>query len=365
MNWLEEQEELVKMGFVVRELEIGNTSAVLIYPSKKAMFEINWTTDLLQYRSSMWMREKKIPISLSFKKFFNWGERENIFAPPTDLSGGVFMEKLDGSTLIVSKWNGFLLARTRGTVDARDLEFGFEIEDLKRLYPKAFDNDWIDSENYTLLFEWTSPFNRIVLDYGDEPQIKLIGAINHNFYTMLNQTMLDSISKELDVERPAYYNFDSVETMLQTIKDLKGKEGICAYFDQDILKVKGDEYLALHAFKSHCHINSIIDMFLAYDRPSYNEFSEKIQLSFDYECFQLAQGIMSQVCDAAVKIEKMIEHMRTFCGRLKGLERRVQAAKIIESYGDSARAGAAFTILDGKQIDDKTYKKFLYQFTKG
>lgn len=365
MTWLEEQQKLIEMGFIVREEEIGDTEVVLISPSKGAMFDINWTPELLQYRSSMWMKEKKEPISLSFKKFFNWGERSEIFAPPADLTDAVLLEKLDGSTLIVSKFNGHLIHRTRGTVNAQDLESGFEIEELIKKYPKAFHNKWVDMEEYTFLYEWTSPFNRIVLDYGDEPDIHLIGVIENFSYNMLSQDRVDIIAQAIGVKRPTYYTFKDVEDMLSTIAAFKGKEGACAYFDQDILKVKGDEYLALHAFKNHCHINSIIDMFLAYDRPSYSEFTERVESAFDYECLRMAQGIISQVCDASKQIEQMLAHMQSFCDQIKDLQRKEQAAKIIEAYGNTERSGAVFTILDGKKVNDKSYKRFLYQLTKG
>jgi hypothetical protein len=41
------------------------------------------------------------------------------------------VEKLDGSTLIVSKYNGQYILRTRGTVDASKLANGFELELFK------------------------------------------------------------------------------------------------------------------------------------------------------------------------------------------------------------------------------------------
>ncbi len=77
------------------------------------------------------------------------------------------VEKLDGSLLIVSKYNGQYILRTRGTVDASIMANGHELEIFKNtILSKLADNN--DTWDYSVLFEWLSPINKIVLNYGDE-----------------------------------------------------------------------------------------------------------------------------------------------------------------------------------------------------
>ena len=50
---------------------------------------------------------------------------------------------------------------------------------------------------------------------------------------------VDKYAKLFNIERPKTYLFKDIPNMLDTVKNLKGKEGICLYYNnhQDILKV--------------------------------------------------------------------------------------------------------------------------------
>lgn len=368
MTWEQEQIELLKRGFVIRECNIGPHEAVLVYPAKGNLFEIKWDDDIMKYRSSMWLKKEKKLISASFPKFFNWGEHVDLTPLPTDLKGSVLMEKIDGSALIVSKYDKVLIHRTRGTIDAQELPTGNEIQYLKLKYPNAFDNKWINSELISLIYEWTSPNNQIVIDYGTDPDIYLVGGIYHGDYSLIEQQDLDSIGKQINVKRPRIYSYNSITDMLSAVQAFKGIEGICLYFgeeQQQILKVKGADYLAKHAFKSHCTLESVIDMFLAKGKPSYNEFISQLTTEFDYECCQMAVPFVSRVCTAYKEIEKIIEHNQKFANNVRHMSRKDAALSIIKAYGDTNRSGFVFKALDNKKLDDKDYKKLFFQMLKG
>ena len=80
-----------------------------------------WSRDTLHFRSSVW-NEKGELVSASFPKFFNNGESPDLYPNPESFSDWVTPEKIDGSTLIVSKYKGQLIVRTRGTLDATRLD---------------------------------------------------------------------------------------------------------------------------------------------------------------------------------------------------------------------------------------------------
>lgn len=349
-------------NFLVHEHEIAGETCYLVQPNH---IGAKWSKTNLHQRSSLWNSQGEL-ISASFKKFFNWNEQPDLVPIPENLSLAFLMEKLDGSTLAVSKYKGKTIIRTRGTVDATKLDNGFEIEVLKKKYPLAFDITGSDTSDFTFLYEWVSPVNKIVLDYGSEPDIYLIGVISHEDYTLWNQHMVDDIAKEIGVKRPRRFDYSSVKEMLDAIEVLQGQEGICVYFNggQEIRKVKSAQYLALHRFKSNATLENTIDLYFELNRPSYTEFEKQLIEKFDYECFEMVRGYASNVCDAIKEVNNIVDGFKTFAEKVKGLSRKDAAVLVLQAYGETNRASFVFNIIDGKVLDNDKIKKILYQVLK-
>lgn len=329
-----------------------------------------YTKDTLKFRSSVW-NDKGEPVSFSFKKFFNWLEQPGLtsFIPHSidDAQGGTqILEKLDGSTLIVSKYKGELITRTRGTINAELLDNGHEINVLKAKYPLAFDNAYLNQENVSFLFEWVSPINRIVIDYGLEPDIYLIGVISHDDYSLVYQSELDVLAEEIGVKRPKYFQFNTIPEMISAVEALKGQEGVCVYYNygQDIRKAKALEYLAIHKFKEKATLENVVDLFCEYNYPSYSDFEGKLVKQFDFECWKLIQSLASRVCDAYKEVLVIKSAMQDFANSVRQLSRKDAAIKILSSYGQTNRASFVFQLLDGKELGRESIKKLLYQVLK-
>jgi len=352
--------EELNQEFIVRPEKFGDETLYLIFPQH---IGCTWTKDNLIFRSSIWSAQGEL-VSASFKKFFNWGEKSNLVPEPNEkeFKNCYIREKMDGSTLIVSKYKDHLIHRTRGTFDASVLDTGYEIEWFKEKYPNVFDNEYI-SNGYSILYEWTTPDNRIVIDYGKEPDLTLIGAVKHEDYSMVHQTKLGGISEVVGVEASPLWTFDGIDNMIETVKAFKGREGVCIYFNngQDIKKLKGIEYLALHAFKGQVSTKNIIALFLEYDRPAYNEFMSKIEEVFDYECSQMALPYVSRICDAYKEVQSILDGMERFVEPLKNKARKEAALAIISAYGKTNRSGYVFKLLDEKELDKDSYTKLLFQ----
>lgn len=349
-------------NFLVQERMLNGETVWLINPNH---IGCKWARHTMHFRSSLWNNEGKL-ISASFKKFFNFGEQPDLAPVPTTLKGHRLIEKLDGSTLIVSYYKGKMIARTRGTVDATGLDNGYEIEVLKARYPKAFSNKDLLTERHSLIYEWVSPVNKIVIDYGDAPDLYLIGAISHEHYTLAPQGVLNELAQEIGVKRPQVFSFDSVAEMLAGIEKLQGQEGLCIYTPdgQDIRKVKSAWYLALHRFKENANIETVLDLFVEYGYPSYNEFETKLTTQFDYECFQMVRAFASRVVDAHKEVEAIKAGMGRFIEPLKAVSRKEAAQNIIASYGQTNRASFCFQLLDGKTLDGDANKKLFWQVLK-
>jgi len=354
--------QIDRENFLVQERMFNGETVFLVNPNH---IGAKYTRETLKFRSSLWNSDGEL-ISASFPKFYNWLEQPELSPVPTTLKGHRLIEKVDGSTLIVSKYKGGLIIRTRGTVDARALENGHEIDGLIEAYPKAFNNYHLDSRNVSLIFEWTTPSNKIVLDYGDKPQIWLIGLIWHSDYSLESQESLDKIAFDLGVGRPRVFNFGSVAEMLDAVEKLQDQEGLCVYSPngQVIKKVKSARYLCYHRFKSNANIETVLDLFVEYGYPPYTEFEDRLVTEFDYECFNMVRGFASQVSDAWEQVAEIKAGMGRFVGPLIGLPRKEAAQKIIAAYGTTNRASFCFQILDKKTLDHDANKKLMWQCLK-
>ena len=296
----------VPEDFIQKHSNEYGEELVLITPKHQGCV---WTRDNLIFRSSIWSLDGTL-ISASFPKFFNWNEKDNLISAPNSLINTTAVEKIDGSTLIISYFKGQTIIRTRGTFNVNIFENASEVKTLKQRHPKAFQP--IDGVSY--IFEWYSPTNKIVLNMGDEPLLFLVGAISHADYSLLTQFTLDMLATQLNVPRPTTLTFSSVDTLLAEVLAFKGKEGVCLYYNQDqhIKKVKGAAYLALHAFKSDLSINNLLEVYVEQGRPSYTDFYNYIAEHFDYECAEAAKGNASILCDANKEVVKIVDHMIKF-----------------------------------------------------
>ena len=352
-----ELDSLKEQGFIVKEGQIAGDDVVLVFP---AHMGVEWNKDNMIYRSSIWTLQGE-PVSLSLPKFFNYGEQPNLVPDPTTLQGSIAIGKIDGSLLCTSKYKDEFIARTRGTFDARILDNGFEIDELLKKYPKVANNKYINSEEYSVIYEWVSPNNKIILDYGAEPDLFLTAVIRHKDYKLLSQAEVDKISLEIDVQRPEQFEFSDIGTMLSSIKALQGQEGICLYYGDDgqcIKKVKSDEYLSLHRFKSNLSPKNMLEMYFQYGKPDYDTFMKYIERDFDYENAVASSEMIEMVIQVHEDFNVEMKHIKRLVAPLKKLP-RAEAARAIMSKMDKSKTGLAFNALDDKEIPDMKLKDIL------
>ena len=351
--------------FMVHEHSLNGEIVHLIQPQH---IGTKWTQDNKHMRSVVVNYEGEV-ISAGFPKFTNYGENPEHFPVPTSLRNCTVMEKLDGSLLVVSKYKGQYILRTRGTVDASTMANGHELELFKEKFLKRLTHDTPDTWNVSILFEWVSPINKIVLNYGDEPDWYVVGIVHHSDYSLYSQEDLDMWAKNKGFKRPATYTFTDVNDLLQNVDQWKGKEGVCVYSknDQTIHKVKGAWYLALHHMKSELsNIEKVMDVWLEQGMPDYNTFYNYIFTTFDYELAEQCKGMISRIADGKKEVNKIVDGMNDFVNnRLRSLStRKEQAQLVISSYGETNRASFLFKLLDGKSLGKEEYKKLMFQVLK-
>ena len=354
---------LIGDDFLKKEGEFGGRKAILVNPKD---FGVEWTQKNSIFRSSVWSEAGEL-LSPSFKKFVNWGERPEAFPVPENILNCSVMEKLDGSTFIVSKVDGNACARSRGTFDFAALDNGWEGQVVHEKYPNMFSNDYVTSEEYSFVFEIVSDNNRIILAYDDCPDVYLLNIIRHKDYTYLKQKEVDEIAQKLDLKRPRRYSFKDLAELLNSYSDETNIEGYCLYHsgDQHITKLKTLQYLRLHKMKSDvASVEKVIDVFIEYGCPVYMDFYAKIEDQFDYEIAEYCKGTLSKVCDAYKEVILIKDGMLAFLYRYKELNRKDLAAKIFGSYGKTSRGSMLFVLLNKGELLDKNIKKLLMQILK-
>lgn len=351
-------------NFTVTHGDIGGTKCVLIHTSGVGA---KWDKNTLHFRSSIWTLDGEL-VSASFPKFFNWGEQLELSPPPKILKDATIVTKVDGSTLIVSKYNNSLILRTRNTFDGHQHVNGYELGVFKSEIINKFLQDNPQSTwDFSLIFEWYSPENKIILNYGDQPKWWLIGKINHEKYTLSTQSALDNLAKIYNWDRTERHYFNDTQELLTHIGECQDIEGCCVYTNngQTIHKVKSALYLAKHAFKSQATIENVLDIYISLNQPTYNEFSVYLISQFDYECFEMVRGYASNICDAKKQVDAIVRGFYKTIENIKELPtRKEQALKITKSYGKTNRSSFVFVLLEGKTLSKDNYKKLYYQVLK-
>ena len=349
-----------KEDFRFVDCQFGGDDCVLVCPVGFP----KWTQVTKFLRSVVYRKSDYYPVSLGFPKFTNLGENPENFPVPTSLDDCSVVEKKDGSLLIFSKYKDELIIRTRGSTGIENCLNKDEINIFRKQYPYLFDFLYKSSGTwaYSLLHEWCSNSNKIVLDYGPTPKLFLIGAVFHESYDLFSQAGIKNLGLALGLETPEIYEFKSVYDLINNVKSWKNKEGVVLYRDQEAFKVKSDDYLVKHRFKNNLDFESILDLFFQLGKPSNIEFLlANIESTYDYECAKSSESFCVRTCSNYNWVLKEIERLTSFCNELK--DKELPRAKVAKAIQEQARfdleKSLLFQLYDGKPIADSLIRKLI------
>lgn len=267
-------------NFIVKEGIVNGVNVTLINP----IMSTEWSENNLDLRSIMLdgksverflenPAKENMPIIIShgFPKFFNHFEEVklkkcDISFSNEELLKACFVPKIDGSCLLVDLINGKLNARTRGSLNAMEKFPNTADELLELLKKNILNNSKKDAlfeilKDHTIIFEWTTPSNRIILDYGSNPELHLIGIIKKSWdLFMMSQSDLNTIARLCNFERSRGIEILTLNDLTRLYKQ-KDIEGYCAYLPdgKTIIKYKTEEYMlaASAASRGLMNINSL------------------------------------------------------------------------------------------------------------
>jgi RNA ligase len=247
--------------------------------TEKVQYENLWDEVTLMCRGLVTDNEGDI-VATPFHKFFNIEEGK--FEPTEKFE---VYEKMDGSLGIVFWYRGQWVVATRGSFTSDQAN---KAREILRKY-----NTDIMFRHLTFCFEIIYPENRIVLDYGTDEKLVLLGTFDKN-------------GKETDSSIWSQWGFDVVKKYdgINDYKQLKemvknDQEGFVVKFSNgDRIKVKGVEYLRLHKIMTNVTTTGIWEylkngedvMELLKDVP--DEFYKKIEnyiKDLRYSYFQISE----------------------------------------------------------------------------
>jgi len=197
--------------------------------SEKVQYEGLWDEITLSCRGLV-TDDRAVVFARPFKKFFNMEEGRH-----TPTSEFEVFEKMDGSLGIMFKYNGVVICTTRGS-------FASDQAVWMSKFAKEYNYQDIIVDGFTYLFEIIYPENRIVVNYGDQERLVLLGIIK------------TESGQELPYDDISFDGWDIVNKYdgIRDYSELKSKidnnaEGFVVRFSNgDRMKIKGEEYLRLH-----------------------------------------------------------------------------------------------------------------------
>lgn len=224
-----------------------------------SQIDSDFSLELVQECRGIILRKSDLKIvCYPFDKFFNIQE---INASFINWNTAKVQQKLDGS--IIKIWYDRLWhISTNGTINAVNAELQNSLGQAKNyqdlfLGADNFSYSLFDtlSINKTYIFELTSPYNRIVVPYGNT-EIWHIGTRN-------NDTFEES-SEDIGIQKPKEYPLYSATACLMAVQELPySEEGyvvVDGHFNR--IKIKSPAYVAAHHLRGEGTLNNkrIVEM---------------------------------------------------------------------------------------------------------
>lgn len=325
-----------------------------------ALAATKWTQANKHLRSSVWSPEGEL-LSAGLPKFTNAGENPEHFPMPASLDHSVCVEKIDGSSAIFDLVNGQLSCRTRGTFSSEVLDNATDFRVAMAKYPGIA--RWLKHvPEISVVCEITTPNQRIVIDYGSEIELTLIGAIHKaQEYRLLGQDVLDAQAHDYRLRRPRYFTFKSLDHCLSDVATWKGLEGCVIYGrPTGIHKVKCGEYLRLHRLKSEIgSLSKLLDRWFAIGKPDAAGFYHDIATQLDFELAEQAKPDLVRICQVYEKVRAVIGRVTGEVETWKLRSRKDAAMHILSVYRPLGLQAVAFSALDGKPVADKVLRELI------
>lgn len=214
--------------------------------TEKAVYDKEWNDVTLQCRGLIYRRSDGEVIARPFRKFFNHNESA---APTIGLNDPVVVtDKADGSlgVLYLTPNDGYAVA-TRGSFDSPQARHATAV--FRARYENLMGASWGFNPPFgiTYLFEIIYPENRIVVDYGQQDDLVLLGAVDIATGRSITPEVIQKSSNPWPGPVTETFTFSTYGDALAAAPR-PGKEGFVVHDlrTDERVKIKQEDYVVLH-----------------------------------------------------------------------------------------------------------------------
>lgn len=309
--------------------------------SQQTQYEGKWDEITLQCRGIVTMNETGEVVARPFRKFFNIEESKHTPVNQYDV-----YKKMDGSLIIGFYFQGSWIFASRGSFTSD------QARAASKLFYKEYNSVGMNLDT-TYLFEFTAPWNRIVVDYGDRENLTLLGGVRtedgveapwSHLYVVASINNIDLVEK-----------LDGIEDYTQLKQRIyKDEEGYVIRFSNgDRCKIKGEEYIRLHKIMTEISTKSV------WECLSKGDDIYKLLEDVPDEFFDKIDEYVEELKSEYLKIEaKVLEYFKT-------LRRLTSSRAEFAKYAKhSTYSSILFNMLDGKDYSKAIWKMLKPEYRK-
>ena len=341
---------------ISRDVKFGHNLIMFKY----SQIDSNFNEALVRECRGLILDEDTLePICVPFFKFGNYGES---YCPEIDWKSCWVGEKLDGSLIKMSRIGDDILWSTNGTIDAFKApladQIGCVVKSFGELaYFAVLDNyckarnlsvsDCIDSgcvdswlksivkPGFTYMFELTSPFNKVVVQWR-ETRLNFLGVRNNE---TLQETYFSDHELRCIFNTPKVFPLRSIDDCVKAANELDCNNEGFVVCDKNFnrVKIKSPTYVALHHMKN----NGVLSYERGIEIVRGNELEEVLTY------FPEFKDHLEQIKE---KYDFLVSHLEAswdgFNTLVTALAPRKEAAIWITKNFDIP--GVGFALLDGK-----------------
>lgn len=316
----------------------------------KAQYENLWNDVTRACRGLIVEKRSLEVVARPFEKFFNYDDTTNTVSPDGSVEIEV-TDKVDGSLGIAypdpTQPTGVAIA-TRGSFHSLQAEHATQrYQQSHRLFSPR--------DGWTYLYEIVYPENRVVVDYGRDDNLYLIGIrnIDTGFHVSVRHPHVANLP------RTQVLPFKNFHDFIENWKPRRGVEGVVIHdlANGQMWKVKTEEYKEIHRLTFGMSARRI------WEALQQNQFVDYAALPTPYLqswALRTAEEILDQreeVASAAVAawltVKKTLEATAPAEEDARAKRKRY-AEFIIRHYPNLKKF--LFLLMDGKSIDDTVWK---------
>jgi RNA ligase len=246
------EQQLVRKGVHPRlPLAIYNYSATVQWRDE-------WDDTLMRCRGLVLDTDTGDVVACPMRKFFNYGDKKHD-PLAMKMENCDVMEKLDGSLGIFFKYKDEWVFASRGSFISTHAQRGMEMAKEKGLEGKC-------NPAYTYLFEMIYPDNRIVVNYGNRVDLIFIAMVHTSTSDDRPLATIIDEAKRLEITIPRIHSGSDTYEALKS-KNIKNEEGyiIRSRISGERVKLKFDDYVEIHAFRTRFSLRYVRQWFLQID----------------------------------------------------------------------------------------------------